>query len=143
MNVKNHAVYSDKLTLGVVNLNCIDIATEEDRRYLIDHWAALFKSTTWEEIKMLAENDEYIREASDTVYKLTQEEKIRLQCEAREDYYRRHRDMEIYQEKLEAELAQLRQIVVCKDSVLAGKDAEIAEKAAEIARLKAALAKKP
>lgn len=143
MNVKNHAVYSDKLTLGVVNLNCIDIATEEDRRYLIDHWAALFKSTTWEEIKMLAENDEYIREASDTVYKLTQEEKIRLQCEAREDYYRRHRDMEIYQEQLETELAQLRQIMTQKDSALAEKDAEIAERDAEIARLKATLTKKP
>lgn len=38
---------------------------------------------------MYAESDEYLREAVDTVYKLTQDEKIRQQCEAREDYYRR------------------------------------------------------
>ena len=38
---------------------------------------------------MYAESDEYLQEAVDTVYKLTQDEKIRQQCEAREDYYRR------------------------------------------------------
>lgn len=38
---------------------------------------------------MLAQKNEYLQEASETVYKLTQEEEIRLQCEAREDYYHR------------------------------------------------------
>lgn len=89
MNEKNHRKYSDKLRLSVLDLNCIKQATEEDRKYKIDYWAGLFKSTTWEEIKMYAESDEYLREAVDTVYKLTQDEKIRQQCEAREDYYRR------------------------------------------------------
>ena len=42
---------------------------------------------------MLAENNEYIRQASETVYQLTQEEAIRQQCEAREDYYRRQRGL--------------------------------------------------
>ena len=89
MNEKSYRKYSDKLRLSVLDLNCIKQATEEDRRYKIDYWAGLFKSTTWEEIKMYAESDEYLQEAADTVYKLTQEEKIRQQCEAREDYYRR------------------------------------------------------
>ena len=89
MNEKSYRKYSDKLRLSVLDLNCIKEATEEDRRYKIDYWAGLFKSTTWEEIKMYAESDEYLQEAADTVYKLTQEEKIRQQCEAREDYYRR------------------------------------------------------
>ena len=35
---------------------------------------------------MLAQANEYINEASETVYHLTQEEQIRQQCEAREDY---------------------------------------------------------
>ena len=86
---KNHRKYSDKLRLSVLDLNCIKQETEGDRKYKIDYWAGLFKSTTWEEIKMYAESDEYLREAVDTVYKLTQDEKIRQQCEAREDYYRR------------------------------------------------------
>ncbi|MDE5865947.1 MAG: Rpn family recombination-promoting nuclease/putative transposase, partial [Lachnospiraceae bacterium] len=62
LNVKNHHVYSDKLTLNVVDLSRIDLATEEDKEYHIDYWAKLFKATTWEEIKMLAAKDQYIDE---------------------------------------------------------------------------------
>ena len=40
---------------------------------------------------MLAQNNEYIRQASETIYQLSQEEAIRQQCEAREDYYRRQK----------------------------------------------------
>ena len=43
---------------------------------------------------MIAKSDEYIQEAVDTVYQLTKDEQIRLQCEAREDYNRRMRRME-------------------------------------------------
>ena len=38
---------------------------------------------------MLAKSDKYMQEAVASVYNLTQEEKIRQQCEAREDYRRR------------------------------------------------------
>ena len=61
---------------------------------------------------MLSQNNEYLKEASETVYHLTQEEKVRLQCQAREDYYRR---MKGIQEKIEAQ-----------EELLAQKDAEIA-----------------
>lgn len=53
-NAKNYHLYSDKLRLCVLDLSRIDIATEEDKLYQIDHWAFLFKSATWEEIRMLA-----------------------------------------------------------------------------------------
>ena len=101
LNVKNFIKYSDKLCLHVLDLTRTDLATEEDRRYQIDYWAALFKATTWEELRMLAEKNESIAEATETVYKLSEEEKIRLQCEAREDYYRRQRDAEILRERQE------------------------------------------
>lgn len=104
LNVKNHMVYSDKLRLSVVDLTRIDLATEEDRAHHIDYWASLFKATTWEEIKMLAQKDECIREASDTIYHLTQEEKVRMQCEAREDYYRRQKDAKLIRDRLAAEM---------------------------------------
>lgn len=94
LNVKNYTLYSDKLCLSVLDLTKINLATEEDKHYQIDYWASLFKSTTWEELNMLAQNNEYIREASDTIYQLTQEEKIRQQCEAREDYLRRQRGIQ-------------------------------------------------
>lgn len=38
---------------------------------------------------MLANTNQYIADAVTTIRQLTEEEKIRQQCEAREDYYRR------------------------------------------------------
>ena len=132
LNAKNHAVYSDKLRLSVVDLTHTDLATEEDRRYHIDKWAALFKATTWEEIKMHAQKDEYILEASNTIYRLSQDENIRLQCEAREDYYRRQRSVQHYIEKQTEQLAE-------KDSLIAKKEADLKERDSLIAGLDSAL----
>lgn len=95
LNVKNHTLYSDKLRLSVLDLTCIDLATEEDRFHQLDCWARFFKAKTWEELNMLAQGNEAIREASSTVYQLTQEERIRMECEAREDYYRTQNDMQL------------------------------------------------
>lgn len=103
-NVKNHHLYSDKLRLSVLNLSRIDLATAEDKHYQIDYWASLFKSTTWEEIKMLAKDNNYISDAASTVYRLSQEEMIRLQCEAREDYYRTQLDLKHEMERRDAEI---------------------------------------
>lgn len=104
LNVKNCIKYSDKLRLHVLDLTHIDLATEEDKKYQIDYWAALFKTTTWEELKMLAKKNDAIAEAVETIYKLSEEENIRLQCEAREDYYRRQRDAQILRERQEREM---------------------------------------
>lgn len=89
MNDRTYRIYSSKFGISVLNLSRIDLATDEDKNYKIDHWAKLFKATTWEDLKMIAKSDTYIEKAASTIYKLTQEEKIRQQCEAREDYRRR------------------------------------------------------
>ena len=60
LNEKTHAAYSDKFILRVVNLKQIDSATDEDRANRINYWARLFTATTWEEIKMLAQNNDFI-----------------------------------------------------------------------------------
>ena len=132
LNVKNHMLYSDKLRLSVLNLTRIDLATEEDRIYHTDYWASLFKSTTWEEIKMLAQKDDYIKEASDTIYQLSQEEKIRLQCEAREDYYRRECRITKQHDRINELTTQIAE----KDAQLNKKDALINALEAELERLK-------
>lgn len=43
---------------------------------------------------MISKQDELISEASATAFQLSQEEMIRLQCQAREDYYRRQRSVQ-------------------------------------------------
>lgn len=139
LNIKNHSVYSDKLRISVLDLTQISLATEEDKAYGIDQWAALFKATTWEEIKMLAQNDEYIKEASDTIYQLTQEEKIRLQCEAREDYYRRQRTQMRRYEAACTELADVKTRLDVTNTKLDEANTKIEEQAALIAELTAKL----
>lgn len=44
--------------------------------------------------ELIAKQDEFIDEACAAVFQLSHEEKIRLQCEAREDYYRRQRTIQ-------------------------------------------------
>lgn len=85
INVKNHNIYSDNLTLCVVDLTKIDLATQEDMHYQIDCWAALFKAETWEEIRMLASKNEYIKEAAETIFKFNTDAQIRKQCLDREE----------------------------------------------------------
>ncbi len=89
INEKTHQIYSRKFRLCVLDLTQIQLATKQDREHGLDKWAALFNAATWEELKMLAREDENLQNAVCTVARLTKEEKIRLQCEAREDYYRR------------------------------------------------------
>ncbi len=84
MNVKNHHIFTDRIALSVVNLKHMELATQEDREWKIDYWASLFKATTWEELKMLAEQNPVMGDAAETIYELTADEAIREQCKARE-----------------------------------------------------------
>ena len=129
MNVKNHMIYSDKLQLSLVDLTHIDLATEEDMQHRIDCWAAFFKAATWEEIEMIAQRDENIAKAANTVWKLSQEDKIRLQCEAREDYYRSQRDMENYMNKQAGIIAQRESVIAGQERVMAQQKGTIAQQA--------------
>ena len=88
LNVKNHGLYSDKLSLHVVDLTHIELATEEDKSWGINHWARLFTATTWEEVKMIAENDIHMKAAAEEMYVLSADEMIEERCRARDDYYR-------------------------------------------------------
>ena len=102
---ENFYIYSDKLRISVVNLSRIDLATEQDKTSGIELWARVFNATTWEEINMLAQDNEYLREVVSGVRQLTEEEKIRQQCEAREinTYWERVREADRKQELQEKE----------------------------------------
>ncbi len=81
LNTKNYHLYSDKFVLNVVDLNRTDLATDEDKAFQIDFWAKVFKTTTWEELRMLAQNNEYVEEIVRTLYKCNTDEEIRKQCD--------------------------------------------------------------
>lgn len=126
LNVKNHHLYSSKFTLSVVNLTQTELATEEDKANKIDYWARLFKAKTWEEIKMLAQNNEYLEEAANSIYQANAEEIVRQQCRAREDAERRERTL-------------IRNYNLIKEE-LASANAELANANARIRELEVALA---
>ncbi len=89
INEKNRQIYTRKFRLCVLDLTQIELATQQDRKFGLDKWAALLTAATWEDLSMLAKEDQTLKSAIVTIVQLTEDEKIRLQCEAREDYYRR------------------------------------------------------
>ncbi len=94
LNVKNHHRYSSKFSLSVVDLSQINLATEEDNAYGIDHWARLFKAKTWEELKMLAQDNEYLEAAANSLFEANEERMVRERCIARKLAERRERTLE-------------------------------------------------
>ncbi|MDE7203511.1 MAG: Rpn family recombination-promoting nuclease/putative transposase [Lachnospiraceae bacterium] len=119
-NVKNHRIYTDKMWLSVVELNSIELATEEDRRYQIDQWAKLFKARTWEELKSMASANQYMESAANTIYELSVDETVQEQC-------RRWAEYEYYQKRREEQIAEFQQENTRLKQENADKDAEIAE----------------
>lgn len=113
-NVKSHRIYTGKFTLKVVELNQTELATDEDKQYMIDRWARLFKATTWEELKMCAGEDAAMQSAVKMVYEYNEEEAVRDMCRARreavayEEYMKREKDrLLIEKEKLEYSIERL------------------------------------
>ena len=94
LNIKNHNLYSSKFSLSVVDLNQTKLASEEDKVYGIDYWAHLFKSKTWEELKMLAKDNEYLDAAANSLYEANADWMVRERCIARKLAERRERTLE-------------------------------------------------
>jgi predicted transposase/invertase (TIGR01784 family) len=127
MNVKNSNIYSDKFTLGVVDLNKIEIATEEDKAYGIDKWAKLFKATTWEELKTMAAQNTIFDNVAQSMFMYSCDTNVMEQCQKVED----HRKLIAYKDER----------IKTLEASNADKDNHISELEAELAALKAELAK--
>ena len=125
--VNSAQVYSDKFTLSVVDLTQIDNATEEDKSSKIDYWARLFKAKTWEELQMLAQNDEYLQEAATSIRIANEAEIVREQCRAREDALRRERTLERDKNRLLDENAALQEEIASLREQLAILQAEVSK----------------
>lgn len=86
-NPEYHNRYIDGFGIFVLNLRQIDnerVIQREGEAELYQ-WAELFRAQSWEELCMLAEKNEKIDECVYTMAQLSEDEKIRMQCEARKD----------------------------------------------------------
>ena len=87
LNRKSGYEFNGKFILRVLDLSYLDKVTEEERDTPLYYWASVFKAQTWKELMILAEKSESIKKAVLKLHELTGEEKVRLQCEARERYW--------------------------------------------------------
>ena len=78
--------FTGKIALHVLDLSCLEQVPKEERNSSLYYWACVFKAKTWKEVLAMAEQSESIKKAVVTLRELSEDEKIRLQCEARERY---------------------------------------------------------
>lgn len=126
-NIRNNKIYTDKLRLSIMELNNINLATEEDRLYNLDKWAAFFKAKTWKELKAMAATNQYMEAAVNTIYELSSDETIRELC-------RRREENEAYERYIKAEIERLKLANADLLQANANKDLEIAKLKEQLAR---------
>ena len=134
-NIKNHQLFSSKIRLGVVNLSQTALATEEDKLYGIDQWVALFKSKTWEELRMSAKEKPELLEATKSLYEYNNETTIRYQCYAREDYRKMMNTIRRTEKEQSEKLEEQARILEENAEKLAAQEAYIKELEAKLAKM--------
>ena len=102
MNIKNHHVYTTKFNLYVVDLTQTKLATQEDVDTGLVYWTQVFKAKTWEELRQMAERNQELQEATEALYVYNQDEIVKEQCRARQDYYNHERGMQKRMEEKDA-----------------------------------------
>ncbi len=128
IDIIQHRIYSSKFAVNVLDLSHIELATDEDKDWNLDFWAKLFKAKTWEEIKMLAKDNEYFTEASNTLCDLYANINVRERCRDREDY-------ELEQKYLHDTIAQQSEKLLQQEKVLTQKDDMLVQKDNTIEKL--------
>ena len=147
-NDKTGDIYTGKFALSVLDLTQIRLATEEDKSWNLDKWAALFKATTWEELRMIASSDQGMQKAATLVYHANQdeiarewawrhEEALRLERarnarnQKKEEYFKT-RDAEIAM-KLD-EISKIMEELSARDNELSRRDDELSRREIELSR---------
>ena len=81
LDVEDGFLYSDKLCIKVLDLTQLEKVkdqSETDKKIL--KWAGIFKAETLEELEQLARGEEVFENMVVTMKKLSEDEKIRMQC---------------------------------------------------------------
>ena len=118
MNLKNHNVYTSKFNLYVVDLTQIELATEEDRESGLVYWTKIFKAKTWEELRQMAERNQELQEATEALYVYNQDEIVKQQCRARQDYYNHERGTQKRLEEARTALEESKAVIAAQKEAL-------------------------
>ena len=70
----------------MLDLNSIELATDEDKANKLDMWAKLFKAVTWDDLKALAAMSIEAKEAVESMYKANSDYMEKYLAEAHEKF---------------------------------------------------------
>ncbi len=128
LNVKNHNEYTSKFQLYVLDLNQIELATQEDRKHERDVWARLFQAKTRGDLMSIAQQYKEFEPVINKMNALMSDDAIQLQYDAEETLRNREKGIRKKIHRLEEELAD-------KDERLLNQEARIAELEAKLEEL--------
>ncbi|MBP3459273.1 MAG: Rpn family recombination-promoting nuclease/putative transposase [Lachnospiraceae bacterium] len=131
-NKRNFAIYSSQIQIKMLNLTQMDKAQPEDAEIL--KWAKLFKASTWEELRALADENDTFMEVCDTMYALSQDERIKWECLGREMYEHDQATIRAVKEKLNTAIANQNALISQQSNKIAEQDATISQQDATISR---------
>ena len=87
-NEKDGYLYTDMFNLIVIELMQEQLATKEDIACGIDKWVRLFKSKTWEDLKMVAQDNPYMTSTVESMYLSNADRNIMKVAREREEFLR-------------------------------------------------------
>ena len=131
MNIKNHHVYTTKFNLYVVDLTQTKLATQEDVDTGLVYWTQVFKAKTWEELRQMAERNQELQEATEALYVYNQDEIVKQQCRARQDYYNHERGTQKRLEEARIALEESNAVIENQKEILE-KDKELLKKSVRL-----------
>ncbi len=85
-DIRDGKIFSRNLGIIIVQLKENENADMPEIESGLDKWARLFLAETWEELQEMIKESEWMAETVYTLRNLTEDEKIRLECEARDRY---------------------------------------------------------
>ncbi len=107
-------LYNSNFTLSVLELNQVKRATDEDIDSGLVKWAQIFKATTWEELRMIAEKNESMISTANSILQYESEETVRMRMRDREDYIARQKrtaELEKLLEEKDKKIAELEEYI--------------------------------
>ncbi|SDA61113.1 conserved hypothetical protein (putative transposase or invertase) [Butyrivibrio sp. INlla18] len=118
-NEKDNYLYTDRFNLKVIELKHEELATEIDELYGVTDWVRLFKSKTWEELKMVAKKNDYMTSTVESMYLSNTDINILKIAREREDYLRDEASQKRRMSEMQEELAETKEEIARLRKLLA------------------------
>ena len=156
LNTKTHHGFTDNFVIKALMLGNMENASREQKEDYgsVYYWAKLFKAKTWEELRMIAKNNERMESLVNTASRLSVDRSVQEACESRImhrldintlEHRIQERDLTIDTylhrlQKKEEMIESLEQDMQKKDEIIESQTSMLAKKEDELQKLRQKLA---